>query len=296
MNMCLANFDQEGHAIKDLYCQFCGEEQSACTVKEHETRCRKRLGNDDDQVHSRKRTQKEALSDSQSKKQKNTDSFEHLFEKEDEKTDGVYVLQLDDGFIYVGRSNDMDARIEKHKNFSGAQWCKKHGTSNVKRLPTQTPRQPDLSLWEQKETLYQMHKHGFEKVRGYMWVQDKLQKEDIQTIRKLTFEEGNLCRKCGLHGHYATSCCTVKDYTAKWIRNLNALLDKTDTQSEPKENKAPISFHDMPQTICEVAKSGRSTCRTCNKKIADKTMRHGTLRLDGKSPYYEWRHTTCVHS
>jgi len=40
---------------------------------------------------------------------------------------GVYVLALEQGGIYVGRSADIDSRIQQHRSGVGSAWCRHQG-------------------------------------------------------------------------------------------------------------------------------------------------------------------------
>ena len=86
---------------------------------------------------------------------------------------GVYVLELDDGYFYVGKAEkDISARIEKHRQGKGAAWCKVHGVKRLKYLkPIQPPSGTDLNAWEKNETITRMQMHGISKVRGWEFVQ-----------------------------------------------------------------------------------------------------------------------------
>lgn len=165
------------------------------------------------------------LSSKDSKKPKTVNPLRDLMCEKEEALEqphgqGVYVLKLDDGYVYVGRSTEIPTRIGQHQRGAGSRWCKMHGTKHTQTLKTQTPPQPDLSLWELKETLYQMMFHGVNKVRGYMWVQPQLSTTDLLVIKSLLMEEADLCRKCGRTGHYMGSC--KETTSAKWLTEINS--------------------------------------------------------------------------
>ena len=63
---------------------------------------------------------------------------------------GVYVIELQNGRYYVGKSTDVQRRVQCHLsgNESGA-WCSKNG-GGLRRVPTITESQSDLDAWEQK--------------------------------------------------------------------------------------------------------------------------------------------------
>lgn len=111
---------------------------------------------------------------------------------------GVYVLQWPDGNIYVGKSQDIDTRIQQHTREKGAR---------PQELPTMTPAiLNDLESWERNETLEQMRRHGVEKVRGWMYTSVNLSQDQIDSIDSQLAEKYDLCRVCGQMGHFASRC------------------------------------------------------------------------------------------
>ena len=81
---------------------------------------------------------------------------------------GVYVLELQRGKYYVGKSKNRSERINDHNNMSSrsSSWCSLHGPP-VRVLAPITGYNQDFDAWEQKETIVRMTCHGFENVRGW---------------------------------------------------------------------------------------------------------------------------------
>jgi hypothetical protein len=118
------------------------------------------------------------------------------------KRSGVYVIKHQDGKIYVGKSNDIDSRIAQHA-------MNAIGKGSVSEIPTITKSiGDDFESWERNETLAQMVKYGVDNVRGWMYTSKCLSKSEIISIEQQIREKYDLCRKCGLHGHFANECHT----------------------------------------------------------------------------------------
>lgn len=85
----------------------------------------------------------------------------------DDERAGVYVLELNSGAIYVGKSDDLQRRIQQHRSNGprAAAWVKEQGGVR-KCLAPRVPPTDDLNDWERKETLVRMMIHGPEKVRA----------------------------------------------------------------------------------------------------------------------------------
>ena len=142
-------------------------------------------------------------------------------------TRGVYVLELETGGFYVGKSENVQARVRQHLAGAGSsRYCRAQGGA-TRILPTLTPAQENLAAWEQSETLAQMRKHGFDNVRGFEWTRcGPLEASDYQTIRTLLLGNADLCRRCGGEGHFAAQC--GKRRKQAWLQELEALCPAAD--------------------------------------------------------------------
>ena len=145
------------------------------------------------------------------------------------KVSGVYVLLLndpgDDGrpCYYVGKSDDMESRIEQHRSGrSAAAWVRARGGVASVEVPV-VPRE-QLESWEMKETSARMIMHGINNVRGSEFVSTApLTKEERTSVRTIAMGMGDLCRECGEPGHFARGCRREK---AEWLRACDAEDDR----------------------------------------------------------------------
>ena len=119
---------------------------------------------------------------------------------------GVYVVELAGRRFYVGQSNNISRRMQQHegKREGGSAWCAEH--KFVGRVAPLTPAQPDLESWERAETLAQMHRHGIDAVRGWMYVSVELTQAQREHVFQQVCEKFNLCRSCGGTGHFVSAC------------------------------------------------------------------------------------------
>jgi hypothetical protein len=128
--------------------------------------------------------------------------------------DGVYVLLVQNNEFYVGKSTDIEARIEQHINGEGCSFIQEV----VKRVYTQTPCMRDWESWERAETLHWMHLHGISKVRGWMFTTPKLTTNQKKDAFRQICEKYDYCRTCGQPGHFMTDCRTHRNIKPDWCK------------------------------------------------------------------------------
>ena len=117
---------------------------------------------------------------------------------------GVYALVASNGLEYVGKSDDVNARIDVHRQGNGARCLDGASVTKVPLL-TQGCAQ-DLESWERNETLTRMYRRGINSVRGWMFVSKTLSEEQTESAFNQVCERFDLCRKCGRNSHFASAC------------------------------------------------------------------------------------------
>ena len=115
---------------------------------------------------------------------------------------GVYVLELPQGRYYVGKSGNVEDRLEQHRGGTGASCAE----GFRRRVPPLTPPDDDAEAWERAETLARMRRHGISRVRGWMFTSPELTDAQREAAFSQVCERFDLCRRCGRAGHFATAC------------------------------------------------------------------------------------------
>lgn len=82
----------------------------------------------------------------------------------------IYVLLLEGGRYYVGKSRWPDWRLWQHTHGKGAQWTRLHPTvKRVYRYPFYVVTEYDEDRLEDRVTIETMERYGWQNVRGGSW-------------------------------------------------------------------------------------------------------------------------------
>ena len=113
----------------------------------------------------------------------------------------IYILQLEQGKYYVGKTTNYAFRLEQHFGSSGSAWTKKYKPINVLELI------PNCDNYdEDKHTLKCMEKYGINNVRGGSFCEIKLSDNNIITLNQMIKGVTDKCYICGKLDHFANDC------------------------------------------------------------------------------------------
>ena len=139
-------------------------------------------------------------------------------------TTNIYVLRLQGGKYYVGKSDNVAKRYQQHLAGSGSAWTKLHRpVSLVKTIENVSPFQEDAITKEY------MAKYGTENVRGGSYVQLDLDDFQKETLNREKWGAKDLCTQCGRSGHFVKDCYATKDVSG------NAIIYEEDDSEEEEE-------------------------------------------------------------
>lgn len=113
----------------------------------------------------------------------------------------IYVLLLEQGKYYVGKTTNPEFRLEKHFNCGGSEWTIKYKPIKVLEIIKDCD-----DYDEDKYTRIYMDKFGIENVRGGSFCQIVLPKETVAVLEKMKMTSQDKCYKCGQKGHLAKYC------------------------------------------------------------------------------------------
>lgn len=113
----------------------------------------------------------------------------------------IYVLQLEEGKWYVGKTDDLQKRLDQHKSGRGSLWTKEY--KPIKIYETR----PITSIHDETNvTKDLMKKYGIQNVRGGAYCQLEIPEETEELIRHEIRSTNDKCFKCGKPGHFANKC------------------------------------------------------------------------------------------
>ena len=113
----------------------------------------------------------------------------------------VYVLQLEHGKYYIGKTSDDESRIRQHFAGYGSAWTKLHPPTGVLEIHYDVSNSFENSLTKQY-----MSRYGWENVRGGSYCQVELDESDLGDRHQEVLGELDRCLNCGRKGHWAADC------------------------------------------------------------------------------------------
>jgi len=113
----------------------------------------------------------------------------------------IYILRLEAGRFYIGKSNNVATRYLEHLNGNGSAWTRLYKPISLDRTI-----QKASPFDEDKYTKEYMSKYGIDKVRGGSYVQVVLSEADKRSIEKEIWGAKNACTNCGRTNHFVADC------------------------------------------------------------------------------------------
>jgi hypothetical protein len=123
----------------------------------------------------------------------------------------IYILKLEEGKYYVGKTNNPHFRLNNHFHYNGSAWTKKYKPIQIIEII------PDCNDYdEDKYTRMYMDKYGINNVRGGSFVSLILDESTINHLTRMSNGTNNKCFKCGKKGHFVKNCKENKKCKYVW--------------------------------------------------------------------------------
>ena len=124
----------------------------------------------------------------------------------------IYILRLESGKYYVGKSEDVKNRYQQHMNGSGSSWTRKYKPISLeKTIENASPFEED------KITKEYMSKYGIDNVRGGSYVEIELSEFHKEALKMEIWAAKDLCTQCGRAGHFVKDCYARTEVSGKKI-------------------------------------------------------------------------------
>jgi predicted GIY-YIG superfamily endonuclease len=183
-------------------------------------------------------------------------------------TTNIYILKLQGGRYYIGKSDNVSKRYEQHLNGIGSSWTKKYRPISVYKII------PNASAFdEDKYTKEYMSKYGMDKVRGGSYVKVELDDFEKQSINTEIWGAKDLCRQCGRAGHFVKDCYATKDVSG------NAIYEEEES-SEEEEWEYGCEYCDRTFTTEYGCRVHQKSCKSVD------TKKEGACYRCGRNGHY----------
>jgi len=130
--------------------------------------------------------------------------------KRSKDDDAIYVLELAQGRVYVGRTADWNRRLGQHMSGRGSAFTQAYPPTGVV-LPRLGRVTGSAEAAERDETLRYMHLRGIDLVRGWKYTRVTMSDEERRDAEENIRELFDFCRRCGCPGHFVTRCRATVD-------------------------------------------------------------------------------------
>ena len=139
----------------------------------------------------------------------------------------IYVLRLEGGRYYVGKSDNVIARYQQHVDGKGSAWTKKYPpVSLVTTIEGASPFEED------KITKEYMAKYGIENVRGGSYVQLVLPQFHMDALNMEIRGATDVCTRCGRAGHFVRNCYAKTDASGNDIESESESDSESESESD----------------------------------------------------------------
>jgi len=142
-------------------------------------------------------------------------------------TTNIYILRLEGGRFYVGKSDNVMNRYQEHLNGNGSAWTRKYRPVALEKTIKNVS-----SFEEDKITKEYMSKYGIDKVRGGSYVEVNLSEFHTEALKMEIWAAKDLCTQCGRKGHFVKNCHATTDVSGNRIEYEDDSSDEEELELE----------------------------------------------------------------
>lgn len=143
----------------------------------------------------------------------------------------IYVLKLQEGKFYIGKTNNPVFRLENHFSNNGSFWTKKYSPISVLEIIE------NCDVYdEDKYTIKYMDKYGIDNVRGGSFCEISLNEHNIFTLNQMIKGINNRCYICGNNGHFVKDCNNISVKQRQSTKPIFMNRDKNEDDDDSNNN------------------------------------------------------------
>jgi predicted GIY-YIG superfamily endonuclease len=177
----------------------------------------------------------------------------------------IYILRLEGGRYYVGKSDNIQKRYQQHLNGSGSAWTKKYQPVALLKTIENVS-----SFEEDKVTKEYMAKYGIDKVRGGSYVEIELSDFHTAALKMEIWGAKDLCTQCGRAGHFVKDCYAKTDASGNKID-----YDEDSDESEEEEEEEEVVWG---CSYCDRTFSSAFGCGVHEKSCKEKSTKNRVVK------------------
>lgn len=145
-------------------------------------------------------------------------------------TTNIYVLKLESGFYYVGKSENVQKRFEQHLAGIGSAFTKRYKPLCIDQVFENVS-----PFYEDAIVKKYMAKYGINKVRGGSYSLEVLDESQIHFLRKEIWSAKDLCTRCGSSSHWIQDCYATKTVNGSDIDEFESEDEFVIVENEPQK-------------------------------------------------------------
>ena len=194
----------------------------------------------------------------------------------------IYILKLEDGKYYIGKTKNVEKRWTEHITGNGSGWTKKYKPMSLSKTVVSTS-----YFDEDKYVKEYMSKYGIENVRGGTYSNIDLDTNCISLLEKEIRHSKNLCTRCGRNTHF------IKDCYAKTDSNDNIIIDNV-SKDKVELKKKETSSSSLKPIIKTANNKGIITPKTTIKVSNNKSNK--IIEFSNIRDYGRWSETDIAQN
>ncbi len=176
----------------------------------------------------------------------------------------IYVLELENGKYYIGKTDNIERRYKEHKSGNGSEWTSLYKPKKILRIHQSTSEHDENNI-----TKDYMKKYGIENVRGGAYSQVTLGANTYEFLERETRGNENKCFKCGSSEHFIRDCNYESEEEQIWACNSCNKEFTNLTRAVTHERK------------CSEKSSYEPTCYRCGRKGHYSTTCYAIMHISG---------------